>query len=78
MFVGVSARTLRRRLAEASVSYSDVVDEVMRERATRLLRETDLTLADVAFHVGYSDVSNFTRAVRRWTGKTPKVIRDAR
>lgn len=74
----VSSRTLRRRLAEASVSYTDVVDDVMRERATRLLRETELTIADVAFRAGYSDVSNFGRAVRRWTGKTPKAFRDER
>lgn len=71
----VSSRTLRRRLAEAEVSYSDVVDDAMRERAIRLLRETDLSITEVAFRAGYSDGSNFTRAVKRWTGKTPKGVR---
>lgn len=68
---GMSERTLERRLAERGTSYSEIVEEVLRERAARLLRETDLSVEEIADRLGYSDAANFTRAFRRWTGKPP-------
>jgi AraC-like DNA-binding protein len=77
--LGLSSRTLRRRLEQEGVSYRDIVEAALRERCERLLAETDLQVSEVAFRAGYNDVSNFTRAFRRWTGKTPKAYRrDAR
>jgi AraC-like DNA-binding protein len=77
--LGLSSRTLRRRLEQEGVSYRDIVETALRERSERLLAETDLQVSEVAFRAGYTDVSNFTRAFRRWTGKTPKAYRrDAR
>jgi AraC-like DNA-binding protein len=71
----VSTRTLKRRLAEQGTSFSDVVDEVRRQRALLLVDDRRLALGDVADRLGYSDVANFTRAFRRWTGQTPAAFR---
>jgi AraC-like DNA-binding protein len=67
----LSARTLKRKLGEHGVTYSSLVESDRRERALLLLRSTDLSLGELADRVGYSDVANFTRAFRRWTGRTP-------
>lgn len=75
--VHVSPRTLKRKLADQGTAFSEIVEEEQRERALMLLRSADLTLEDVAERVGYSDVANFTRAFRRWTGRTPGAYRRA-
>jgi AraC-like DNA-binding protein len=71
----VSARTLKRRLAEQGTTYSALVEEYRRERSLLLLRSEGLSIEDVARRVGYSEAANFTRAFRRWTGVAPKVYR---
>jgi AraC-like DNA-binding protein len=71
----VSTRTLKRRLSEQGTSFSSVVDGVRRQRALLLLDDRRVVLADVAERLGYSDVANFTRAFRRWTGTTPAAFR---
>lgn len=74
----VSTRTLKRRLAEHNTSYSDVLSGVLRERAIALLDDPRLSVEDVAGRLGYSDVANFTRAFRRWTGRTPAAHRSSK
>ena len=71
----VSARTLKRRLAEQGTDFSTLLDAERRDRALLLLRAPDLSLDEVAARVGYSDVANFTRAFKRWTGSTPAAFR---
>jgi AraC-like DNA-binding protein len=71
----VSPRTLKRRLATHGASFSAVVEEVRHQRALLLLDDQRLALAEVADRLGYSDVANFTRAFRRWTGQTPAAFR---
>lgn len=71
----VSPRTLKRRLAEHDTSFSTLLDDMRRERAMLLLRDPRLSLDEIAERLGYSDVANFTRAFRRWTGKTPGMVR---
>ena len=71
----MSSRTLKRRLQDEGANYREIVEAVLRERATRLLMETDLPVSEIAFRAGYNDVSNFTRAFKRWTGKTPRDFR---
>jgi AraC-like DNA-binding protein len=71
----LSPRTLKRRLAEHGATYSSLADRELREKATLLLRSPDLSLEQVAERTGYSDVANFTRAFRRWTGQTPAQYR---
>jgi AraC-like DNA-binding protein len=73
--VRISPRTLRRRLADAKVSFSTLLDEARRDRALLLLRSRDASTKDVAERVGYSNVANFMRAFRRWTGQTPAAYR---
>ena len=67
-----SASTLQRRLRKAGTSYQDLLDATRRDLALDYLKEGQHSLADVAFLVGFSDQANFTRAFRRWTGKSPR------
>ncbi|WP_158502203.1 AraC family transcriptional regulator [Vitiosangium sp. GDMCC 1.1324] len=67
----MSKRTLQRRLEEAGISFQELVDRVRAEKARTLLRDEQLELADVAFRLGFSDVSSFSRSFRRWTGVSP-------
>lgn len=76
--LNVSARTYRRRLAEEGTSFQLILDSVRAEHATRLLRETRLPIASIAYRLGFNDPSNFRRALRRWTGQSPKAIRQGR
>lgn len=66
---GVSRRTLVRRLAEAGSGYRQLVDAELRTRATRLLREGNLSHARIAEELGYTDPTSFSRACRRWFGR---------
>jgi AraC-like DNA-binding protein len=75
--LGLSARTLKRRLADEGTDFSTLLDDQKRQRALLLLRSADLSVEDVAARVGYSDVANFTRAFRRWAGTTPTAYRRA-
>ncbi len=69
-----SERTLRRRLADDGTTFDDVVIGLQRERAVGLLAGPS-PLRDIAMAVGFRDASTFTRAFRRWTGKTPSEAR---
>ena len=73
--LGMSGRTLQRRLAEQGHAYQDLVDAARRELAERLLRDTDYALAEIAFLTGVSEQSAFTRAFKRWAGQTPRSFR---
>lgn len=75
--LGTSPRTLKRRLADEGTTFTALLDEQRRDRALLLLRSPELTIEAVAEGVGYSDVANFTRAFRRWTGSTPASYRRA-
>ena len=73
--LGMSRRTLQRRLADEHLVYSDLVEQARRDVATNLLKHQRYGLAEVAFLAGYSDQSTFTRAFRRWEGLTPADFR---
>lgn len=73
--LNVSTRTYRRRLAEQGTSFQALLDSVRAEYATRLLRDRRLPIASVAYRVGFSDPSNFRRAFRTWTGRSPSQLR---
>jgi AraC-like DNA-binding protein len=73
--LGVSARSLQRRLAEEGTSFKGVLDGFRREVSRRLLSERDVAVYEVAFLLGYADPSAFHRAFRRWHGHTPKSFR---
>lgn len=73
--LGISVRSLQRRLAEDGVSYSQVIEQIRFDQATKLLKNADETVTDVALSLGYTDQSNFTRAFRRIGGLTPREFR---
>ncbi len=73
--LGIGARTLQRRLSDEGHSFQGVVDVARKDLAQRLLRETDYSLAEIAFLTGFSEQSGFTRAFKRWAGQTPRSYR---
>ncbi|HVZ72927.1 MAG TPA: AraC family transcriptional regulator ligand-binding domain-containing protein [Polyangia bacterium] len=73
--LGMSERSLRRALADEGTSFRRVVDEVRLHRAQTLLQEGEHALAEIAFALGFSEHAAFTRAFKRWTGKSPQQTR---
>lgn len=69
--LGMSGRTLQRRLGELGTTYQTVLDDVRRRSARRLLADTDLDSAAVAFLLGFEELNSFTRAFHAWEGTTP-------
>lgn len=68
--MGVTERTLRRRLADEGARYADIADDVRQRLSLRYLETTRMSADDIAAKVGFSDTANFRRAVKRWTGRT--------
>jgi AraC-like DNA-binding protein len=75
--LGMSNATLKRRLAEMNTNYSMILRERRIHHAKRLLTESNMSVADIAKALGYSAVSNFSRAFRNATGQAPNSIRYA-
>jgi len=73
--VGASERTMQRRLRQAGTSFRALVDEVRRDIALAQLGRPGATVTDIAFMLGFSDLSAFSRAFRRWTGASPSAYR---
>ncbi|WP_440783992.1 AraC family transcriptional regulator [Pseudomonas syringae] len=73
--LNMGERTLRRRLEEAGQSYQGVIDSLRRARALSLLSHRETKLIDVASETGFSDIRDFRRAFKRWTGVTPREAR---
>lgn len=74
--LGMSERTLHRRLADEGLSYRELANEARRRVAEALLAIPDHSLAEVAFLTGFSDQSAFSRAFKRWSGQTPGAFRE--
>jgi AraC-like DNA-binding protein len=73
--LGLSSRTLQRRLTEAGTSMQAILDEGRKEMATRLLLETNLTLSSICYKLGFSAPAAFTRSAIRWFDMTPSEYR---
>ncbi|WP_224364922.1 AraC family transcriptional regulator [Hyalangium versicolor] len=73
--LGLSTRSMARRLSDEGTTLSALIDEVRRDVALVQLRQTDRKTLDIAFMLGFSEVSAFHRAFRRWTGTTPAEFR---
>ena len=76
--LGMSERTLNRRLAEQGRSYRDVLDSFRQSETERLLLQGGTPLAEVALLLGFSDQTAWNRAFRRWTGTAPREWLEAR
>ena len=73
--LGMSTRSLQRRLAEHGVSFRTLLHSTRRTLARQYLHREDLEPADIAFLLGFGHVQSFYRAFRRWTGQTPETFR---
>jgi AraC-like DNA-binding protein len=74
--LAMSERTLRRTLAAEGSSFRAIVDRTRQERALLLLRSRQASLAEIALSLGFSELSAFSRAFKRWTGQSPREARD--
>jgi AraC-like DNA-binding protein len=74
---GTSVRSLQRRLAGAGLSFSELLEEARFETAQRLLHDPNRKVIAISAELGYTDSANFTRAFRRWTGRSPRDFRRA-
>ena len=73
--LGLSLRTLHRKLAEDGLSYQSVLDGMRRSLATELLENTHMVIDQVAERVGFSDATSFRKAFKKWTGRSPSDFR---
>jgi AraC-like DNA-binding protein len=76
--LGMTMRSLQRRLQASSLSLSRLIDEARRAVACASLRRRDVAIKDLAHRLGFSEPSAFHRAFKRWTGMTPAQFREAR
>ena len=75
--LGVSQRTLARRLSSEGLTFASVLQRLKSDLAKRHLADETLSISEIAWLVGYQDVSAFTHAFKRWTGRAPRAIRQA-
>ncbi len=75
--LAMSERSIQRGLREEETSYRQLVDEVRKDLALQHLARLGTSATDVAFLLGFSEPSAFTRAFRRWTGSSPTQFRSA-
>jgi AraC-like DNA-binding protein len=74
--LGVSSRTLARRLAAERLSFGEILNQLRSDLAMHYLGEAKLSISQIAWLVGYQGVSAFSHGYKRWTGMTPKKMRD--
>ncbi len=72
-----SPRTLKRRLQEEGTSFTQLLAESRAKLAQELMRDSSLTLTDMADRLGFSDLSSFSQAFKRWHGVSPRAFRNA-
>jgi len=71
----MSARSLQRRLQSEGVSFAEILSDLRRDRALHYLKDRRISIGEVAFLLGFLDVTAFHRAFKRWTGSTPAAYR---
>jgi len=71
----LSSSTIQRELASDGIAYKDLVELTRRDLAFAYLKQRQLPLSEIAFLLGYSELSAFSRAMRRWTGESPRTVR---
>jgi len=76
--LGMSERTLMRRLAEEGVTFNEILQQLKASLAIRYLEEDGMPTSRIAWLLGYQDASSFSHACRRWTGKSPRELRHSR
>jgi AraC-like DNA-binding protein len=75
--LGVSRRTLSRRLKAEGLSFGEILKQLRSDLITRYLSEANLSISQVAWLVGFQSVAAFSHSCKRWTGRSPKAFRHA-
>jgi len=75
--LGMSERTLARKLLDEGLNFTEILQQLRRDLAIRYLDDRKLHISKIAWLVGFHEVSAFTHAFKRWTGKTPREMRTA-
>jgi AraC-like DNA-binding protein len=73
--LSVSASTLKRRLSEEGTTFRELRQSFLRERAMLRLLDRSISMSQIATELGYSDLTNFSHAFKRWTGRSPNEFR---
>ena len=73
--VGMSERTLQRRLSYHETTFNELHDLTRFDRAKELLQDRSISLSEISYELGYANPANFTRAFRRWAGVSPRQYR---
>jgi AraC-like DNA-binding protein len=74
--LGLSLRTLARRLADEGTTYGEVVDQLRKSLATQYLNDPGMSLGQIAWLLGYEGSTSFNHAYKRWTGRSPSADRN--
>lgn len=70
--LGLSLRTLQRRLEDEGATFEAVLDDYRHREAVRLLEQNRMTVREIANRLGYQEASSLSRAFKRWTGRSPR------
>lgn len=70
--VNMTVRTLHNKLESAGTSYQQLLDETREELAREYMDKNQLSVSEIAYMLGYTDLSSFSRAFKRWTGLSPR------
>jgi len=73
----MSPRTLQIKLSKSNTTFQHVINETRRALACGYIQNSTLSITEIAYLLGFSDTSNFSRAFRRWTGQSPRAYADA-
>jgi AraC-like DNA-binding protein len=73
----MSKRTLARKLSDEGLNFTEILEQLRRDLAVRYLDDRKLHVSKIAWLLGFHEVSAFTHAFKRWTGKTPSQMRMA-
>ena len=76
--LGVSLRTLQRKLRDEGTSFKQLLDETRQDLAQGYVRNPQVSIGEITYLLGFSEVSNFSRAFKRWTGLAPAEFRRSR
>ena len=71
-------RTLARKLSDEGLNFTEILQQLRRDLVARYLNDRKLHVSKIAWLLGFREVSAFTHAYKRWTGKTPRQMRAAR
>ena len=75
--LGMSQRAVQRLLEKEGTSFRKLSEEIRRSAAERYLRSTDLPMKEIAYLLGFSELSTFSRAVKTWFGVSPRKVRES-